>query len=596
MLQTENENQMDIIERDIKVKVALKYLELGLSVIPVDKDKKPLLQWKEFQERKATPEEVDAWFNIHPDANIAIVTGKISDICVVDFDTEDAYEKAKAKGLPKTVLVKTGRGCHAYFKYKDGVRNFQKRADMPGVDFRGDGGYVIAPPSVHENGHVYTLCDDASLDTQEMAQLPDWVLAKDESEKVPLKEIYQGVGKGERNMSLARLVGSWAHNGLTLDECLVNALLVNQKFDPPLSEQEVRECVRSIFNKHQRESGKFDSNANSNSIAIEKKYLTIDQLKSAKALDVSWIWMGYLAKGHITLLSGLPKAGKTTLLFQLIRSIEGNQAFLELATKLDGKILIVTEEYSQHYKVRVEKYQLVGKDVLVLPAFEMDCDSRDKVLEQIRHAIDTEDISLVVLDTLGAFWGVADENSASAVQEALKPFRTIAQKHHVSVLLIHHLRKSDGDHGTAHRGSGALLGAVDIGLELKYSSDKVRTRRTITSKSRFIETPDELMIEWDGNKYKSLGDPIQLTKEEVKKRFLEALSENTHEELDEISKRMMPKPSDTTLREIAIEYRENKLVDFIGKGVKGDPYKFKRLVSTRVYSFLSRLTCLSDRN
>lgn len=361
---------MDIIERDIKVKVALKYLELGLSVIPVDKDKKPLLQWKEFQERKATPEEVDAWFNVHPDANIGIVTGKISGICVVDFDTEDAYEKAKAKGLPKTVLVKTGRGYHSYFKYKNGVRNFQKRADMPGVDFRGDGGYVVAPPSVHESGHVYTLCDDASLDVLEMAQLPDWVLAKDESEKVPLKDIYQGVPDGERNMSLARIVGSMAHDGLTLDECMKMALAVNQKFNPPMSEQEVRDCTRSIFDKHQREKSKFDSNANSLSIAIEKKYYTIDELRSLKAEQVDWLWEGYLARGYITLLSGWPKAGKTTLLFQLIKAIKNNQPFLEFATKSDGKILIITEEHSQHYKVRVEEHQLSGDDVLILPAFE----------------------------------------------------------------------------------------------------------------------------------------------------------------------------------------------------------------------------------
>ncbi len=221
---------------------------------------------------------------------------------------------------------------------------------------------------------------------------------------------------------------------------------------------------------------------------------------------------------------------------------------------------------------------------------------KDKVLEQIEHSIDKDGVSLVVLDTLGEFWGVSDENSAPAVQEALKRFRTIAQKNHVSVLLIHHLRKSDGENGTAHRGSGALLGAVDIGLELKYSSDKVRNRRTITSKSRFSQTPDELMIEWDGSTYKSLGDPIQLSKAEVKKRFLETLSQDTHEELDEISKRMVPKPSDTTLREIASEYRENKLVDVIGKGVKGDPYKFKRLVNNRVYSFLSLIACNSVRN
>lgn len=578
---------------------ALQYLAKGFSIIPVGANKKPLLNsWKEFQERRATAEEIDAWFSNNPDANVGIVTGKLSGVCVVDFDKPEAFDNAKDKIPPGTPLVQTGRGFHAYFKYQDGVRNFQKRADLPDVDLRAEGGYVIAPPSVHENGHVYKWLNGPSIDEVELPQLPDWVLAKDESEKTPINELEKGVSKGERNNALARLTGHWLGQGLSLEQCIEKALAWNQKNNPPMPETEVRNCTQSIFDKHQRENGtaKFDSNANSLSIAIEKKYITIDQIKNTKSPNVDWIWTGYLAKGHITLLSGLPKAGKTTLLFQLIRSIEGNQAFLELATKLEGKILIVSEENSQHYKVRVEKYQLIGKDVFILPAYEMDCSSKDKVLEQIRYAIDKDDVSLVVLDTLGEFWGVSDENNASAVQEALKPFRTIAHKNHVSVLLIHHLRKSEGDNGTAHRGSGALLAGIDIGLELKYSSDHVRNRRTLTSKSRFIETPDELMIEWDGCKYKSLGDPMQLTKDEVKKRFLEALSDNTYEELEEIGKKLNPPSSDTQLREVAKELRENGAVDFEGKGVKGSPYKYKRLPSPMIHSFLSLITCIRAGN
>ena len=57
-------------------------------------------------------------------------------------------------------------------------------------------------------------------------------------------------------MSLARIVGSWANDGLSIEECLASALTVNQKFNPPMSETEVKSCTRSIFDKHQREKSK----------------------------------------------------------------------------------------------------------------------------------------------------------------------------------------------------------------------------------------------------------------------------------------------------------------------------------------------------
>ncbi len=232
---------------------ALQYLAMGLSIVPVGKDKVALIKWEEFQKRHPTKDEVEQWFQKWPDANIAIVTGQVSGVVVIDFDTPDALAIGKAKGLPNTPMVQTARGYHAYLKYREGVRNFQKRADLPGIDLRGDGGYVVAPPSVHENGHIYSWCsDDVPL-----AELPEWVLAKNESEKTPLKELYKGVPDGERNMSLARLVGSWANDGLNLEECIKMALMWNQQNVPPETHtHKIIGTVKSIFYKHYREKVK----------------------------------------------------------------------------------------------------------------------------------------------------------------------------------------------------------------------------------------------------------------------------------------------------------------------------------------------------
>ena len=136
---------------------ALEYLTKGLSVIPLQpKGKKALIGWTEFQNRKATEKEVDAWFSQWPEANIGIVTGKVSRIIVIDVDSEEAMKLVKNKNMPETPMVKTSKGYHFYCKYKEGVRNFQTRADLPGIDLRAEGGYVVAPPSIHESGHIYS--------------------------------------------------------------------------------------------------------------------------------------------------------------------------------------------------------------------------------------------------------------------------------------------------------------------------------------------------------------------------------------------------------------------------------------------------------
>lgn len=148
-------------------KVAREYVAAGISVIPLHgpdepkgapiekRGKRPAIDaWKEFQTRYATDEELVKWFS-DGKRNIGIVTGKLSGLTVVDFDTAEAIELAKEKGFPKGPLVKTARGFHAYCRYEEGHRNFQKKAGLPGIDLRGEGGYVVAPPSIHATGKAY---------------------------------------------------------------------------------------------------------------------------------------------------------------------------------------------------------------------------------------------------------------------------------------------------------------------------------------------------------------------------------------------------------------------------------------------------------
>lgn len=133
---------------------ALGFVARGWSVVAGEpRGKRPLLPWLEFQRRRATPAEIDRWFGRWPRANVAIVTGALSGLVVLDVDPRHGGAESLAQleidhgPLARTVEATTGGGGrHLYFEHPGGqVSN--RAALAPGLDLRGDGGCVVAPPS-----------------------------------------------------------------------------------------------------------------------------------------------------------------------------------------------------------------------------------------------------------------------------------------------------------------------------------------------------------------------------------------------------------------------------------------------------------------
>ena len=146
------------------------YLEWGFSVIPLRaNDKRPVRPWEELQRRMVTEAEIQHW----EWPNIGIITGAISGIIVLDVDSVEGEKELKKRGMPPTPMVATAKGRHIYLKHPGGeVRNFARR--LPGMDLRGDGGYVVAPPSMHPSGVRYEwVISPADCD---VADAPQWLL------------------------------------------------------------------------------------------------------------------------------------------------------------------------------------------------------------------------------------------------------------------------------------------------------------------------------------------------------------------------------------------------------------------------------------
>ena len=246
---------------------ALQYAHFHWSVIPVRAhEKRPAIRWMEYQQRFATDDEINEWFTKWPDSNVAIVTGSLSGIVVLDIDPRHAGDKSlnqweqQHRPLPRTLEVKTGGGGrHLYFKHPGGlVRNRVGLA--PGVDFRGDGGCIVVPPSIHPSGNVYRWLKGHGPDDLPVADLPKWLL-KIIAGKNPTSShtiqywqqlIREGVPKGERNNTIASLAGHLLWHGVDADVVQELLLCWNQlRCQPPLNETEVIRTVQSITRLHE---------------------------------------------------------------------------------------------------------------------------------------------------------------------------------------------------------------------------------------------------------------------------------------------------------------------------------------------------------
>lgn len=129
-------------------------------------------KWGQYRERKPTPDEIALWKQ-HPEVNAGIVTGPQSGILVLDVDSAEALAEARRRGLPHTPYVRTASGFHFYFKFPGGnIRNFAGK--LGGMDLRADGGYVVAPGSVHPSGTLYEW--HASPAQLPFADPPEWLL------------------------------------------------------------------------------------------------------------------------------------------------------------------------------------------------------------------------------------------------------------------------------------------------------------------------------------------------------------------------------------------------------------------------------------
>ena len=142
---------------------ALQYAGRGWRVFPCRPKTKLPLTTHGFKEATVKPSLIERWWERWPDANVGVATGSMSGLLVVDVDGLDALARlqelssAASEPLGATAVCVTSRGWHLYYMLEPGeiIKSSVGKDSRAGIDFRAEGGYVLAPPSVHPSGWVY---------------------------------------------------------------------------------------------------------------------------------------------------------------------------------------------------------------------------------------------------------------------------------------------------------------------------------------------------------------------------------------------------------------------------------------------------------
>ena len=241
------------------IESAKKYAARGWAVFPCARNGKVPLMPTGFKAAVKDPRAAEQLFKAHPGCNLGIATGQVSGFFVVDLDNHNGVDgneslkdlEKEFGALPETVEAITwSGGRHLLFKYPEGGVGNRTKV-RPGIDARGDGGYIIAAPSVID-GKSYVWEAEHDPDNVEIAVAPEWLLNLLKTAAVPAQTAPDATGddkftSGSRNDQLMRKGVAMRKLGLSGDGILKGLSELNRtKCNPPLSEKEVATIAASV--------------------------------------------------------------------------------------------------------------------------------------------------------------------------------------------------------------------------------------------------------------------------------------------------------------------------------------------------------------
>lgn len=500
------------------------YQKWELSIIPIGyKSKKPLIKWEQYRHRRPDNAELGEWFGDGQSKNIGLITGAVSgNFVVLDYDDGSAFSDlverwAQKRGrsiYEETPVVGTGRGFQVYLRTKEPLRSQR----LNGLDIKGEGGYVVAPPSVHPSGAAYTFIDSDTAEILEIGSLEEVGIKLDggrrasHSEPNWASQALQGVQEGERDDTCTRLAG-YFKNFHPEDVTLAILKHWGQRCDPPFPEKEVEKCVKSVY-RYRPEFPSIPSPIGCDvmDVMMETKGLSLQWAKDislAQGEEVNSLWGTFLFPGSIHLLSGEAGVGKTTFLYNLAIRASRGEEFIGIPFPKPLRVLYLDLE--SPYILRARKLHLIAEGQPPEGLAFIGSASIDQNLGEIVELVREHGFDLVIVDTINEAFQTEKEDDNAEANRQMMAVRRLVQQGGCAVLLAHHIGKAEqGKKVYKARGASARVGAVDVVINLEGMSEDVVRLEMV--KNRWVGGNTKLFLRKAGE---DLFEPIEVPDEET---------------------------------------------------------------------------------
>ncbi len=482
--------------------------------------------------------QIRLWWQRWPFANIAIRTGTVSGIVVIDIDPRNGGDETLATlqlahgRLPDTAESLTGGGGrHLLFQHPGGEVRSRSGALGPGVDVKADGGYIIAPPSRHVSGRGYEWESSSNPADVPLALLPDWLRAlvvEDVDVRAtsgaapPVPEI---LSEGQRHEALVSLAGTMRRRGMT-EAALAAALLVENtaRCRPPLAEGEVRGIAASIAKyppaaaknanrsataknvNHSPSRSSLENGAAGGKGVTESVTLPAGILSALEDVpwaqlgcrlgsevvpeNVQWLWQGRLAQGKLNLIEGDGGEGKSMILDDLAARLSANLPLPDGSANPFGvpvKVVLLMAEDDAADTI-IPRILAAGGDpanIIILDTIPDEDGGHFPTipddLDHIEHVVTAAAARALVIDPLVSYLS-AEVNSHNdhSVRRALAPLPGLAARCGCAVVAVRHLNKNTTA-DPKHRGSGAgaFINLARVGLAIGADPDDASGARRI---------------------------------------------------------------------------------------------------------------------
>ena len=458
---------------------AIEYAKQGWAVFPLLQNDKIPIETGGFHNATTDLVTIEKWWTKNPNYNIGIATGSRSGFFVIDLDDNTKKENAKVKLDGKavfkkwcednyitpraTIVSKTGGGgTHLLFKLPNDTEIRNKTGLMSCIDIRGDGGYIVAPPSIHKSGTKYQW---ATSWTKENINEPnkefiDFALGKfgkherAEAYKAPQSEIYEG----SRTETLFKLVSSLVFKGLS-DEAIKAAVKEENeiKCSPPLTDQELEREVFPAIDRY-RNSPKVEYNNSTKSFSSKKVFsLDLSVLSETEEKEAEWLITDYIPKKQITLLAGDGGSGKTTIWCAIAAAISsGKPSFFDIHIpkefiQTEGQKVLFFSAEDDVSCTLIKRLKTSGAKLENLNYIGIE-DERFKELnfnsEFLANIIEEYKPALCIFDPIQAF--IPDNvkmSERNAMRHCLNPLIALGKKYGTTFLIVVHTNKRSGAWG-----------------------------------------------------------------------------------------------------------------------------------------------------